>query len=254
MRIGVCASIHNVEKVARAGFEYIECPITELTAMDEAEFGRAIAPLRDLAVKVEVCNIFFPGIRMTGPEADMRVIAEYVKKALDRVARTGAEMLVLGNGGLRTVPDGWPAANARKQLVDVLRLIGDGCGPYGMTLLLEPLNKTETNLVNSVAEGLQMVRELAHPRVKLLADFYHVRMESEDMTSIVSASEWIQHLHFANGVARRYPMSTTDDDYQPFLDACKAIGYTRRISLEARTEDFDTDAPTAMRVMRELFS
>ena len=254
MRIGVCTSIHNLGKAARAGFEYVECPVTELALMEEAEFGRAMVALRDSAVKVEVCNLFFPGIRMTGPEADVRVISEYVKKALERVSRAGAGMVVLGNGGLRTVPDGWPAADARRQFMDVLRIIGDGCGPYGITLLLEPLNKTETNLVNTIAEGLQMVRELSHPRVKLLADYYHARMESEDMAAIVAAGEWIRHLHFANGVARRYPRAATDDDYRPFLDACKAIGYTQRISLEARTEDFDTDAPVAARVMKELFA
>jgi len=254
MRFGVCASVRDVEQVARAGFDYLECPVTELALMVEADFREAVGRLRDSAVGAEACNLFFPGLRMTGPEVDRTALSEYVKKALDRVSRAGAAVVVLGNGGLRAVPDGWPVADARQQLMDTLRLIGEGCGPYGITVVLEPLNKKETNLVNSVAEGLEMVRAVAHPRVKLLADYYHVRMESEDSSSIQAAGEWIEHLHFANGIARRYPQAESEDDYRPFVNACKAIGYARRLSLEAGTDDFAAEAPAALRVMKALFS
>jgi len=222
--------------------------------MEEADFRAAIESVKRSGVTVDVCNIFFPGIRMTGPEVDTGVITEYVKRALDRVARAGASMVVLGNGGLRAIPDGWPWADGVRQFTDVLRIIADGCEPYDITLLLEPLNKKETNLINTVAEGLALVRAVAHPRVKLLADYYHMRVESDAPASIVAAGDWIGHLHFANGVARGYPKDVAEDDYPPFVAACKAVGSARRISIEGRTDDFDTDAPAALCVMKELFS
>jgi len=253
MRIGVCASVHHVGQAERAGFDYIECPLTELAAMEKAEFLAVQGRLGDSAVSVEACNLFFPGLRITGPEVDGRALAEYIGRAMERAAMVGAEFVVLGNGALRAVPDGWPVEDARSQLIFVLECIGRYGETFGLTVLLEPLNRKETNLVNSVAEGLEMVRAVAHPRVKLLADYYHVRMESEDVASIAQAGEWIKHLHFANGIARRFPRSVDEDEYRPFVRACRATG-SERISLEARTEDFDTDAPKAVVVMRELFS
>ncbi|MFO7296403.1 MAG: sugar phosphate isomerase/epimerase, partial [Clostridia bacterium] len=107
-------------------------------------------------------------------------------------------------------------------------------------------------VLNSVKEGVDFVRDVAHDHVKLLADFYHMRRENEDMDALLSASDHLVHLHIANSNGRVCPLERTEDIYDTFFERLKEIGYQGRISIEARIEDVDREAPIALALLREL--
>src|SRR5690606_25425504 len=133
-------------------------------------------------------------IRLTGQEVDVGKIKEYLDGAFNRVSQLGAKTVVFGSGGPRKIPEGWDKEKAWEQLKDVAKITGDIAGKYDITIAMEPLNKGETNILNSVSEGYRFVQEVDHPNVKLLADFYHMRKESENLSVLKSVASQLVHL------------------------------------------------------------
>ena len=91
-----------------------------------------------------------------------------------------------------------------------------------------------------------------HPQVRLLADFYHMRMDNESMDAILRASGLLTHVHIANGQGRGYPLSPTEDCYGEFFERLHRIGYNGRVSIEASTQNMAEDAVRSLAMMKAL--
>jgi sugar phosphate isomerase/epimerase len=245
--------LDKLEKFARFGFDYIEPTVTSLVEMDARALAAAETRLRACGIAVEACNVFLPrGITLIGPAADRAAYRAYLDDAAPRVAALGAKYIVFGSGGARRAPEGYDPAAARAELRDAILRAGEAAAARDLAIVIEPLNTGETNLVNTVADGLSLAREIAHEGVKLLADFYHMRRENEPLKNVAEAGSLLRHTHVAQGQSRAYPLSAQEDDYAGFFEALKAGGYTGAVSIEGRTDDEDNDAPKALALLREL--
>ncbi len=253
MHIGICGGIDCIEKFQAMGFDYLEAGAAPIASLSDEEFEVQKAMAEKGSIECEAFNCFFPwDIKIVGPDVNEKSVLEHVKKVLERVAALNGKITVIGSGGARAVPEGWDKDKGIEQFASVLRMIGDEASKYGITAVVEPLHKKETNLVNTVLEGIELVNMVNHPNVKLLADFYHMRIESEGMESIIKAGALLRHIHIANSNGRVYPKDVPEDEYAAFFQALKAIGYDGRVSIEASTDDVDTDAPVALKVLQGL--
>jgi sugar phosphate isomerase/epimerase len=115
-------------------------------------------------------------------------------------------------------------------------------------LVLEPLHKAECNIVTSVSEGADIVAEVDHPSVRLLADTYHMAVDGEGPDAIRNAGERIVHVHAAEADGRR-PVGTKED-HRPYFAALKHSGYDGAISIEAKWDDRDKQLPAAIANLR----
>ena len=177
----------------------------------------------------------------------------YVKKAFARLSRLGTGIVVFGSGGARRVPEGFPKEDAFKQLVEFGKRIAPEARAQGLTIAIEPLRREETNIINSAAEGLELVKAIDDPNFQLMIDFYHLASEKEDPEIVVRAREHIRHLHMANPQGRVFPLVWTEYDYAPFFAKLREIGYDKRISVEASAKDFPSEAPQAIALLRRAF-
>ena len=109
----------------------------------------------------------------------------------------------------------------------------------------------ESNIINTAAEGLQLVKAVDRENIKLLIDYYHLVMEKENPEIILDAGSYIKHIHFANPAGRVYPIEA-EDGYIRFMDLLKGVGYEGRISVEAYTKDFCHDAKRSVEILRKL--
>jgi len=237
--------------VRRAGFDYIEFPLSTVAGLSEAEFGGIKEDLLASGLPCQACNIMFPRtVRLTGAEVDWVQVREYLELALGRAGELGAKVVVFGSAGARNVPEGFPSAQAWDQLIEMLRIADGIAEKNGITLTIEPLNRQESNIVNSVAEGYQLVLKVDRPRIQLLADFYHMSVEKEDPAIIEAAGAAIRHVHFADPNGRVYPVRV-EENYRRFFAALKRADYQGRVSLEASFSDFERDASLALSILRE---
>jgi len=161
--------------------------------------------------------------------------------------------VVFGSGGARRVPDGFPKDDAFKQLVEFGRRVAQEARTHNITIAVEPLRRQETNIINSAAEGLELVNAIDHPNFQLMIDFYHLASEREDPAIVLRAREHIRHLHMANPQGRVYPLAWDEYDYAPFFANLRTIGYDKRMSIEASTKDFPIEAPRAIALLRRAF-
>ena len=99
--------------------------------------------------------------------------------------------------------------------------------PYGIVIAIEPLRRQETNIVNTAAEGLDLVTAVDHPNFQLMIDFYHLASEHEDPAIVLKARDHLRHLHVANPNGRVFPQRWDEYDYAPFFANLKAIGLRR---------------------------
>jgi D-psicose/D-tagatose/L-ribulose 3-epimerase len=251
VQIGYCAPLKDVSAAKHAGFDYVELSTTEIAALSDADFEQTVATLTDTGLPVPVTNLFLPAVlKVTGPEADTARQMAYVAKAFDRVARLGVRIVVFGSGGARRVPEGYPRDDAVRQMVDFGRRIAPLAQARGLTVAIEPLRREETNIINSAAEGLDLVEAVRDPAFQLMIDFFHLSREHEDPRIVVRAASHLRHIHLANPEGRVFPLAYDEYDYEPFFANLRNIGYDQRISIEASTTDLQRDGPRAIALVR----
>jgi len=254
VQVGYCTSLKNAEAAKAAGFDYVEVSATEVAALSDADFEAAAARLKQEGIATPSANLFLPQtIKVVGPDVDVAQQTAHVKKVMTRLSKLGVEILVFGSGGARRVPEGFSRDEAWTQLVDFSRRAADEARRHGITITIEPLRRQETNIVNTAAEGLQLVEAVNHPNFQLMIDFYHLASEHEDPAIVLKAKDHLRHLHFANPQGRVFPQKWDEYDYAPFFANLKAIGYDKRISMEGSTTDLAAQGPVTVALLRKAF-
>ena len=247
----------HIVSLAGLGYDYAELPLAEMMQLGQEQFKAIMAHLHSSGIGCEVCNNLFPvTMRLTGDQADPpQRIRDYLRGAFDRAADVGSRKVVFGSGGAKRLPAGYPYEAGFSQLVDVTGLIGEEAAECGITIVLEPLNRGECNIINSVADAAELARQVGLPSVSALVDYYHLMLEKEPLTHLSeTGAVKIKHVHFAEPDGRAYPKLNQAENYIPFFDALKAIGYDGTISCEAYSSDFTTDAAETLTLMKEYFT
>ena len=231
---GVCTSYSRAEQLKAIGYDFIESGVsgTFKPTMSDADYEAELAKLKQSALPFRSCNGFIPGtFRLTGPETTHDTALEYAVTACRRADLLGVPYIVFGSGTARKLPDGFDPVKGKEQFIDFCRKLGDRIQNLKVTIVLEPLNKGETNLLNSVTEGIEYVDTIARPRIQLLADFYHMMKENEGPDAIRKASARIRHCHIAELEGRKAP-GTKGEDLSGYFKALRDIGYTGGVSCE----------------------
>ena len=251
MKIGLCTGLENLELVRRLGFDYIECAVSGIAALSDDDYQKALAAVKASPIKVERANVLFPGtIKLFGPDKDQKLIDEYLEKAFTRIAAMGAKAVVFGSGKARAIPMDVSFGRGYRELVAATRHIGDIAGKHGLCVAIEPLNRDESNCVNSVKEGAMLEADADSPHVGLLADLYHMLKENEKMENILAVKA-LKHTHIALLEGRGFPVRAAEEA-KAFFDALRKIGYDGTMSIEGRTENLEKDAALGLEVLRSL--
>jgi sugar phosphate isomerase/epimerase len=250
MRIGCCCNIEDAATAQAAGFDFIECRVTALLP---EESGDAVTSLlaqhKASPLPIAAFNVFLPReLKIVGPEVNSARIGRYVDNALARVQEIGGEIIVFGSGAARAIPDGFSTAEARKQTVAFLQRVADAADRHGITVVIEPLNRKETNTIFTVAEGVDLAGEVNRPRIQVLADFYHMDEEQEPLSHLTDYGEWIKHIHVAD--TGRLAPGTGHYPYPEFANRLRQSGYDGLVSIECRWLDFATEARPALEFLR----
>ena len=252
MKIGFCAGLDRIDEAAAAGYDYIELPVSAAAAWTEEEFARNLARLRAAAIPAPAFNVLFPGdIALLSPEVPDTAIAEYLEKALARVQAMGGKTVVFGSGKSRARPEAVPYDEAFRRLIHVTRLIGDAAARHGITIVIEPLNRSETNMINSVAEGACLRAAVNHPSVGLLADYFHIAKEGHDPGDLARVGG-IAHCHIATRAGREAPLEA-EEGFSVLFSAMKRTGYQGLVSVEGKCLDLPKDGPATVALLKKLW-
>jgi sugar phosphate isomerase/epimerase len=257
MRFGICASLTDAAAIRAAGWDYVEEHVQNLlqAAVADGQWKRD-AEVKAAALPVPVANCLVPGsLKITGPQVDAAALRQYMTTVLHRAGKVGIQTLVFGSGVARNVPDGFDRKTAVKQITDFVRMAAEIAAGQGVTIVAEPLNRGECNILNSVAEAMEYVKAVDHPNFQCLVDSYHFWLENEPLENLRQAMPWIKHVHLADKDGRVAPGLSGKADYRPFFRVLKQGGYDGRISFEGTAmPDFTVTAPKVLAFVKQQWS
>lgn len=252
MKFGVCGKLPEMAKAKALGFDYLEPPVNGIAAMTEEEFQAALEQAKEIGLPCPAFNLLFPkNLMLLEKNTANEAIAEYLEGAMARVQALGGKVAVFGSGKSRNRPEGVSYGEAFRRLVEVTRLTGEIAGKYGVTIVIEPLNRGETNMICSMAEGAALVAAADEPHVQLLSDYFHVAKDGEPVEDIVRLGG-VCHTHIATKEGRRYPVEEGGDQFRLFFHCLKETGYQGMMSVEGKTDDMEADGPKALALLKKL--
>jgi sugar phosphate isomerase/epimerase len=233
--VGVCT--RDVDGAAKYGFDYVEPPAADIAAMSEDDFRQYADKVLASTIRCDSFNglIRRSDLKVVGESVPTSALHDYLEACLARCRRLGASVVVWGSAGSRNVPDGFSRDKALQQIADFLRMAGDIGRKHDVIVAIEPLRHQESNILNTGAEALEMVRTVKHPNVRMIIDYYHLREENEDPRILETAQKEIVHLHFANPHGRVWPHDLGEDDhYAAFFGYLKKTGFSGGVSIEGK--------------------
>lgn len=171
------------------------------------------------------------GLTLTDPDESIRKKAiEFIHQMISMGAEFQAPAIIGSIQG--NVAAGIEKKQALDWLAEGLLVLGNYAGSLGFSLIYEPLNRYETNLINTLEEGEQFLIQHSIQHVGLLADLFHMNIEEADMAaSILKCKDSILHVHFAD--SNRRPVGNGHSDLKEVAKALKEINYSKFVSAEA---------------------
>ena len=234
----------RIGKVAQAGFNYFE--FWNWNNKDLDGIKRAIA-------KYNIHPITFQG-SLNGVMVDKNDKATYiedVKRSLKMAKELGAKTLfcmsdiMQEDRSVKPHPRFISDDEAAQSSIDVLKALAPIAEEAGVTLICEPLNTLVDHKgysLHSSVVGLEIVREVNSPYVKLLYDAYHMQiMEGNIIDTIVKNVQYFGHFHIADVPGRNQP-GTGEMNYVNIIHALKKAGYNRVVGFEFAPVNGDDDA------------
>lgn len=125
------------------------------------------------------------------------------------------------------------ARGDREAILDSLSQLEETAKECGIYIYLEPLNRYQDHMLNTIADAVSIIEEGKFEMVKITADFYHMAIEEDDISeSLEKYAKYIGHVHIAEN--HRYQPGTGSIDFKRHIETLKKIGYQGALVNEGR--------------------
>jgi len=240
----------NVAEIARLGYDGVELAVRDPKLLD-ADYVEEVIGRLGLEVPAIGTGQAYgeEGLSFTDPgESVRRRAMERIREQI-RFARRFDALVILGLIRGKAVP-GVGCERATAWLVEALGECAALAEEEGVKLALEPLNRYETNLVNTVAEALQLIEEVGSEVVGLLFDTFHANIEEPFIErGIRAAGSRLLHVHVAD--SNRWHPGAGHLDFASIVRALREVGYEGYLSAEILPlPDLHTCARKAIEFLR----
>lgn len=238
-------------KAADLGFGALELPIEQPGDWDP---HRARDVLAEHRLRPFVVGAMAPGRNLVAASASEIVRTQnYLGQCITAAAAIGSPVVAgpftaaTGRTWRMTAED---RNEAYRNLRSALTPLVARAEREGVRLAIEPLNRYETSLINTVDQALEALDPLLGPALGIALDSYHLNIEEKDVAAAVrTAGPHIAHVQVCG--TDRGAVGDDHADWPAFLDALDDAGYTGPLNLESFTGDNDTIA-TAASIWRPL--
>ncbi|MGB7572563.1 MAG: sugar phosphate isomerase/epimerase family protein [Thermodesulfobacteriota bacterium] len=184
------------------------------------------------------------GLYINHPDEIIRIkTQEYIEALIHFCADIGGKILVHGSPHQRTVQEGWDFQQSWNFAKETFKVCLKTAQKRNVLYCIEPLAHMNTNFINTVAEGIRLVREIRHPHLKMVFDS---RSASAQEKSVLEAllraldSGYLRHIHVNDANGRGPGFGETA--FVPILKSLIKHNYKGYISVEVF--DFSPDPET----------
>lgn len=227
------------------GFDSVELALEDPADTDPSAL-RAALDEAGLACH-SVCAAMSPDRDLRGTPSQQQTARRYLEALLDLMPTLGAGVLC---GPLYSAVGRTEAVSSEEQETQLdtvtahLRALGERAEAQGLVLAVEPLNRFETDFLNTVEQGLRLVERVNCPGVGLHLDTFHMNIEEKSQAAAIRrAGSALRHLH-ASGSDRGTP-GNDHLDWPGIAAALRDIGYEGDVVIESFTPEVKSIARAA---------
>jgi D-psicose/D-tagatose/L-ribulose 3-epimerase len=245
-------------RIAAWGFDLVELPVENPGDWDP---DLAAEVLRAHELAATVCAVMPPGRELVAAGGEtIAATQDYLRTCVDAAAVVGAA--TDGGGGAvvagpiyASVGRKWrlsagERARLVRELAGNLAPVAEYAAESGVRLALEPLNRFETSLINTVEQAAEVVDAVGSPAVGLLLDTFHMNVEERSIPDAIrTAADRIYHFH-ACANDRGAP-GADHLDWDGIVRALDEVGYEGAVVIESFTAENEAIA-TAAAIWRPL--
>ena len=240
MKIGVSAfawttqftpkHLELLPAIRQQGLDGVEIPMFDPASLAATEIRRS---LESSGLECTVCAILPAGINPISTDATARKKAlPHLKRCVETAAELGAHLL----GGPLFAPIGYQPGHRRNAdewnwAVEVFQALGDTLDANTMTLSIEPVNRSETFFLTTVADAKAFCDAIHHPRVGLTVDTFHANIEEKNIADAIrSLGPSLRHVHASEN--DRGLLGSGHVDFASIIAALRDIDYDGYLVIE----------------------
>jgi len=224
-----------------AGYQGIELapftlaadPLT-ISPAQRAEYRRVMLGEQLSFVGLHWLMVSDGGFHLTTPDDSLRARSwQRIRDLIDLSADLGDDtVMIFGSPKQRSSTGGATPAKATRNFTQGFRDVAQQAGDRGVTLLVETLGKSQSDIVNTISEAARIVAEVAHPAVQTMFDVHNTESETEAHVDLIERYlPVIRHVHVQE-MDGRYP-GTGTYDFRTLLAKLTELKYAGWVSLEA---------------------
>lgn len=224
-------------KITAMGFDAVEIAVEDPKLIDAAEVKKG---LQQYGLEAVVCGAFGPTRDLTHEDPAVHENCfGYIRSCLDLCNAWDAKFLAgpmySAVGKARMVPQ----VQRQKEwnlAVENLRVVCQMAAERNLDIALEPLNRFESDLVNTTADVNKLIDEIDHPAAKIMLDGFHMNIEERDVeTAITSTGKRLIHVQVSENY--RGTPGTGQTRWDAYRRGLEAINYKGIISIESFTPE-----------------
>jgi D-psicose/D-tagatose/L-ribulose 3-epimerase len=229
----------------RWGFDSVEIAVEDPAHIDPKHIKAALDE-HGLAGGT-LCACFPPARDLRGTHQQQRDCKKYLRQLIEMMPTLGSHTLIGPLYSATGRAEMVSAQERRQQWRTVVKNLREVCAAaedQGVQIAMEPLNRFETDFLNTVEQGLAMIADVDDPALKLLLDTFHMNIEEKDVPAAIRrAGRHIAHIH-ACGTDRGTP-GNDHLNWAGIAAALRDIRYDGDVVIESFTPDVKVIARAA---------
>ncbi|NQT58726.1 MAG: sugar phosphate isomerase/epimerase [Bacteroidetes bacterium] len=185
------------KKIKEMGYDTVEIAVED---MSENNLKIIKTGLKEYNLNCVICGVYGPDRNIMSINEDVQKKGvEYIKKVIDIAGILSAKMIVGPTYSIGIYPEFLNPDNKKRawdNCVKNLKEAGKYASIHGKYIAVEPLNRYESNFLNTAKDTLALIKNINSPNIGVQLDVYHMNIEEKDLEkAIISTGKNLFHLH-----------------------------------------------------------
>lgn len=224
-------------KISEMGYDMVEIPVEDPSLIDVKAVKAA---LKEFGLKAEICGAFGPTRDLTHDDtAFHKTSFEYIEAAMEigyeLEASIFAGPMYSAVGKARLVSPEQKKKEWDRAATNLYK-VGEMAAQRGLQLGIEPLNRFESDLINTAEDVVALIKDINHPSAKILLDGFHMNIEERNIEEAIKlAGDKLVHIQVSENY--RGTPGTGQARWEDFRKGLEAINYQGALSIESFTPE-----------------
>ncbi len=220
----------SIPKAAKLGYDGVELALKRVEEIDQNILESLLKEYCLDVSCISTGQVYADGgLMFTHDDKRKREEVKAIFRDFIDLAEVYGKMVNIGR--VRGMVGGREKHYVESLFVDVVNELCDYAFPKDVTLILEPVNRYECDFINTVTEGVKLIKKVSASNIMLMPDVFHMNIEEKNIgEELVKNIGYINYLHFAD--SNRLAPGQGHTDFKEIFKKLQSVDYDGWISTE----------------------